>query len=71
MTSGDQPVLQLNAAQSRHLHIGDETRCVIDLLGFEKFLGRAKRRSVIAQRSHEEFHRLAHGIIVIDNRNRH
>ena len=55
MTSGDQPVLQIQAAQPRHLHIGDEARCVVDLLGIEKFLGGAKRGSVIAQRSHERF----------------
>src|SRR6478735_1476896 len=38
MTSGDQPVLQVNAAQSRHMLIGDEARCVVDLFGFEKFI---------------------------------
>ena len=69
MASGDQPVLQINAAQPRHLHIGNEARCVVDLLRVEKFLGRAKRGSVVAQRSNEHFRRFAHGFVVIDNRN--
>ena len=69
MTSGDQPMLQVNAAQARHLQIGDQARCVVDFRGFEKFVGRAKRGSVVAQRSHERFRRFAHAFIVIDNRN--
>ena len=47
MTAGDQPVLQIQAAQPRHLHIGDEARCVVDLLGVEKCLRGAKRRSAV------------------------
>jgi len=39
VTSGNQPVLQVQAAQSWHMHIGDETACVADLIGFEKLLG--------------------------------
>jgi hypothetical protein len=33
VTLGDQPVLQIKAAQTRHLQIGDEARHVTDLLG--------------------------------------
>ena len=43
MTCGDEPVLQVKAAQARHMQIGDEARSSADLLRFEKFLGRAKR----------------------------
>ena len=71
MTRGDQPVLQIKAAQARHIQIGDEARYLADLLGVEKFLGRAKRGNVLAKRLHETFHRLAQSFIVIDNRNRH
>ena len=69
MTSGDKAVLQVKAAQPGHLYPGDKARCVVDLLGFEKIIGRAKRGSVVAQRSHERFRRIAHGFFVIDNRN--
>ena len=69
MASGDQLVLQVKTAQSRHLHIGDEARCVAELLGIEKFDGGAKRGNAVAERSQETFHPLAQGIIVIDNRN--
>ena len=58
MTSGDQVVLQINPTQSRHLHIGDQTRCVVDMIGVEKFVGRAKCGGVVAQRSYEPFVRL-------------
>jgi hypothetical protein len=68
VTSGDKVVLQVKAAQPRHLHIGDKARCVVNLLGFKKIIGRAKRGSVVAQRSHERFRRIAHGFFVIDNR---
>ena len=70
MTSGDKVVLQVKAAQPRHLHIGDKARCVVNLLGFEKFVGRGKRGNVVvAQRSHERFRRMAHGFIVINDYN--
>ena len=64
-------VLQINAAQSRHLHIGDKARCVVNLLGFKKIIGRGKRGSSVAQRSHERFRRIAHRFLVIDNRNQY
>jgi hypothetical protein len=64
-------VLQVNAAQSRHLHIAYDARCAADLPGFEKFVGRGKRGSVVAERLHERFRRIAHGFIVIDNRNQY
>src|SRR6185312_396916 len=51
------------------MQIGDEARCVADLLGFEKSLDRSKSESAVAQRAHEPFHRLAHGIIVINDGN--
>jgi hypothetical protein len=69
MTSGDKAVLQVNAAQPRHLHIGDKARCVVNLLGFKKIIGRGKRGSVLTQRSHERFRRIADGFFVINNRN--
>src|SRR5438552_1844839 len=68
VTSGDKAVLQVNAVQPRHLHIGDKARCVVNLLGFEKFIGRAKCGSVVVERLHELFRRIAHDFIVIDNR---
>jgi hypothetical protein len=30
--------LQVNAAQPRHLHIGDKARCVVNPLGFKKII---------------------------------
>ena len=39
VTSGDQAVLQVKAAQPRHLHIGNEARGVGDLLRLENYLG--------------------------------
>jgi hypothetical protein len=63
--------LQVKAAQPRHLHIGDKARCVVNLLGFKKIISRGKRGSVVAQRSHERFRRIAHGFFVIDNRNQY
>ena len=39
MTVGDQPILQLNSIQSRHVQVGDKARRVVDLLRFEKFVG--------------------------------
>ena len=71
VTSGDKAVLQVNAVQPRHLHIGDKARCVVNLLGFEKFIARAKCGSVVVERLHELFRRIAHGFIVIDNRNQY
>jgi hypothetical protein len=56
VTSGDKAVLQVNAAQSRNLHIGDKARCVVNLLRFEKFIGRAKCGSVVVQRLNELHH---------------
>jgi hypothetical protein len=38
VTSGDEAVMQVNAVQPRHLHIGDNARCVAKLLGFKKFI---------------------------------
>jgi len=66
---GDQPVLQVDATQSRHSQIADEARYVVDLIGFEKFVGRGKRGSAVAQRAHERFRPVADGFIVIDDRN--
>jgi len=55
VTVGDHTVLQVKAAQAWHLHIGDETRCIAQVLKLKKFLCRTKRGSVVAQRSHEHF----------------
>src|SRR4029077_10766577 len=72
VTSRDKAVLQVKAAQPGHLYPGDKARCVVELLGFEKIIGRAKRGIVVvAQKSHEPFRRIAHGFIVIDNRNQY
>jgi hypothetical protein len=69
VTAGDQPVLQVDAAQSRHSQIAYEARYVVDLVGFEKFVGRGKRGSLVAQRAHERFCPVADGFVVIDDRN--
>src|SRR3954467_9793789 len=53
MPLGDETVLQIKPAQAWHVQISDETRCVVLLLGLEKFLCRTKRGSAVAQRSHE------------------
>ena len=53
VTPGDKVVLQVNAGQSRHLHIGDKARCVVNLLGFKKFVGRGKRGNAVAESAHE------------------
>jgi lysophospholipid acyltransferase (LPLAT)-like uncharacterized protein len=43
----------------------------VNLLGFKKIIGRGKRGSVVAQRSHERFGRIAQGLFVIDDRNQY
>src|SRR4029077_18152018 len=69
MPVGDETVLQVDTGQARHLHIGDETRCIVQLLGLEKFLCRTERAGVVAQRSEEFLQGFACRLIVIDNRN--
>ena len=69
VTLGDKVVLQVKAGQTRHPHIGDEARCVVNLLRFKKFIGRGNRGSAVAQSSHESLCRVTHGFVVIDDHN--
>src|SRR4051812_6902846 len=42
MPHRDQTILQVKSTQAGHLQISDETRCVVQRRGFEKFLCRAE-----------------------------
>jgi hypothetical protein len=39
MAAGNQPILQLDTGQSRHLQVRDQARRVVHPLGSEKFVG--------------------------------
>jgi len=69
MAARGQLTLQLDATQSRHLHIGDQARRRVGLFGLQEVLGRGKSDRVVAERAHQTEHRLAHGRIVIDDGN--
>ena len=45
----DQAFLQLDPAQSRHMQVGDQTRCIVQSLGLEKLFGGSKRGNVVTQ----------------------
>ena len=49
MTMGDEPILQIKAAQARHMQIGDQARCAADLLIVEKCFGGAKGGSRVTK----------------------
>jgi len=55
MPVGDETVLQVNAAHAGHPHIGDETRCIVQLPGLKKVLCRTKRENAVPQRSQKFF----------------
>jgi len=64
-----QKALQLNPAQTRHLHVGDQARGVIDLIRLQKLLRRRKRHRAVAEGSQKRFRRLTHKTVIIHNRN--
>ena len=49
MSFRDQPLLQIQPAHSRHLHIGDQARCAAYLPGFQKCLGGVERSNAVTQ----------------------
>ena len=59
VSRGRQPVLQLDAAQTGHLHVGDQAGCVGDVLRTQEFLGRRECRSRVTKRPYKPFGRLA------------
>ena len=68
-TLRNQQVLQIGPAQSRHLHVRDQARGVVEQIGFEKFLSRCKGIGVQSERLDEPPRRVAHGNVIINNRN--
>jgi hypothetical protein len=55
------------SVQTWHLHIGDHTLRVIDLVRLQKIFGRRKSGSAVTERSHETFGCFAYGFIIVDN----
>jgi hypothetical protein len=45
-------MLQVGAAQARHLHVRDQARCALDEVRIEEFFSGGKCGGVIAERSH-------------------
>jgi TIR domain-containing protein len=66
IAQGNQMALQLNPAQTRHLHVGDHALRVIYFARLQKLFGRRKRLGAITERSHPAFRRLAHRYVVVN-----
>src|SRR4029077_15998871 len=68
-TLRNQQALQIGPAQARHLHVRDHARSVVEAIGFEKFLSRCKGMGVQSERLDEPPRRVAHGNVIVNNRN--
>src|SRR5580700_3382930 len=61
----DQTVLQLDPAQTRHLHIRDQTGRVIYMVRLQEIFSRRKRSSTVPQRPYKSFCCFTNGGIII------
>jgi len=59
--------LQLDPAQTGHLHVGYQARRIVNPVRLKKLFCRRKRGSVVAERSQEAFRSFAHGFVVVYN----
>jgi hypothetical protein len=62
-------MLEVGAAQARHLHVGDQARRALYEVGIQEFFGGRKSGGVIAERSHKSLGCLSHRFIVVYDRN--
>ena len=69
MASAEQPPLQIDATDTRHAHVRDQARGILQPLRAQKFFGRRKRCRHVAVGFQKAGGRLANRQIIIDDRN--
>jgi hypothetical protein len=70
MASAEQPPLQIDATDTRHAHVRDQARGILQSLGAQKFFGRRKRCRQVAVGFQKASGRLANRQVIIDDRNK-
>jgi hypothetical protein len=62
-------MLQVGAAEARHLHVRNQARGAMHEIRTQEFFRRGERGCMIAERSHKSLGCLSHRFIVVYDRN--
>ena len=68
-TIGDETTIKLDATQARHMHVGDQTRGVINAIRIEEIFGRRVGGRHVAKGSKQASNCLTDAFIIVDYRN--